>query len=895
MKAKRFFSLILCALLALTLTTMTAPAAGEGIPAQTDGPAFSDLSATNVLYPYVRYLTDQGVMGGFPDGTFRPEAALTRAEAAKIAVLAKGLSPVSGGAQSFNDVPVGHWAYSCIEKAAGAGLIKGYPGGTFKPDELITRPEAAALLLRLSGGALSDNSLAIADVSPGNWAYKPVDTAVEAGIMGLSSDGLFVPDAAFTRGELAQSLSTLFTLGPALREVELIGKLTVTTGKIKIIGQDGSSRLLSQDQETTVTAGMTIATDPGSRAEISYDDGSGIRLEPNTQISVVRSDGFRYMRPDGTPAVAVDKLEIKMSGGRIFGALANRNEGMDEDYVTPAAEGDLPWWLYPYSARERIRVDMPSSVTGVWGSFWSVLQYWGGPDSTEVLEGAAADPGSSRSGFGGSETAVLSGHVEVTSGGQTISLGGGGGMAPPSPPAPLSPGQGQLLQSAEDWFLNRAQEIQTSAPTPPPPQQPGGVPATSPPSPPLLGQQQPNVVNVIQTALGQAGSAGSVSGGDSGGDSSSEAPSYTPPAITGPDTINLTAGYANYQQTYTLSGYPAPTLTITENSAGATLDGGTLTISAGLGAGSYSVTLAATNSTGTTTKTVTVNVSPAAPMETAPTINGRNAISLMQGDSLSEPYTFGGSPPPTQFGIDWGDGEEWDAVSFSGGTLTVSPELPAGEYTFTLTATNTAGTGTLPVTMTVNPVTITLSPATLPDALFNVAYPAATLTTSGGTGPYEFEVSAGSLPGGLELYTATDTTGIISGTYGSGDGGDYTFTVTATDISGNTGTGEYVIHTYAQISPSYTFFRWDGTVEGSPAARLTAVGGAGEPYTFAISAEDAAVLQTYGATLELQPNGDITGTVTEDTGEDGVDVNVTVTDAHGNTMTVPVTMHLYNH
>ncbi|GHU80964.1 hypothetical protein FACS1894191_7290 [Clostridia bacterium] len=78
---------------------------------------------------------------------------------------------------------------------------------------------------------------------------------------------------------------------------------------------------------------------------------------------------------------------------------------------------------------------------------------------------------------------------------------------------------------------------------------------------------------------------------------------------TGTDSIELTVGYADYTETYTIAGTPAPTVTIEANTAGATFAGNTLTIPLGLSAGAYSTTIKATNSEGTATRTVAVNVS----------------------------------------------------------------------------------------------------------------------------------------------------------------------------------------------------------------------------------------------------------------------------------------------
>ncbi|MEA4925005.1 MAG: Ig domain-containing protein [Syntrophomonadaceae bacterium] len=138
-------------------------------------------------------------------------------------------------------------------------------------------------------------------------------------------------------------------------------------------------------------------------------------------------------------------------------------------------------------------------------------------------------------------------------------------------------------------------------------------------------------------------------------------------------------------------------------------------------------------------------------------------------------------------------------------------------------------------------MTIELSPEELPDALFGADYPTATLTAMGGTEPYTFAVTDGLLPTGLTLGPES---GNISGTFEEGEG-DYTFTVTATDSNGDTGTGEYTIHTYPMITLTDNLI----DLETDPAATLTADGGAGGDYTFALSSDDAYTLSTYGLTL----------------------------------------------
>jgi len=92
-----------------------------------------------------------GILKGYPDGTFKPGNNVTRAEFATMVVLAKKLTLVSPARPSFKDVPANHWAYKQVETAAKAGYLKGYPDGTFGPSRNITRQEIAAVLVNVLG------------------------------------------------------------------------------------------------------------------------------------------------------------------------------------------------------------------------------------------------------------------------------------------------------------------------------------------------------------------------------------------------------------------------------------------------------------------------------------------------------------------------------------------------------------------------------------------------------------------------------------------------------------------------------------------------------------------------------------------------------------------------
>ncbi|HEY8449699.1 MAG TPA: S-layer homology domain-containing protein, partial [Bacillota bacterium] len=94
----------------------------------------------------------QGLLGGYEDGTFRPERPITREEAAVILSRLPEVAEVAPDPIAYTDADaISAWARLGVVLASGAGLVEGYPDGSFRPQAPITRAEAAALIERLLG------------------------------------------------------------------------------------------------------------------------------------------------------------------------------------------------------------------------------------------------------------------------------------------------------------------------------------------------------------------------------------------------------------------------------------------------------------------------------------------------------------------------------------------------------------------------------------------------------------------------------------------------------------------------------------------------------------------------------------------------------------------------
>ena len=146
---------------------------------------FSDVSADKWYNNAVSTLCHMGVLGGYSDGTFRPNAPITRAEFAKIAV---SFSQANGSAvySYFTDVKTTDWFAPYVTAAKDSSLIEGYSDGSFKPENRITRAEACTIVNRVLGRKPSKNHMKISgridwpDCTTADWFYEAIMEATNS-------------------------------------------------------------------------------------------------------------------------------------------------------------------------------------------------------------------------------------------------------------------------------------------------------------------------------------------------------------------------------------------------------------------------------------------------------------------------------------------------------------------------------------------------------------------------------------------------------------------------------------------------------------------------------------------------------------------------------------------
>lgn len=145
--------------------------------------SFTDVPDGSWYETAVATLAKLDILKGYADGTFHPNANITRAE---FATIASRFDDLESSSKTFTDVPVTHWAYEAIASATEKGWVNGYEDGSFKPEKAITRAETMTLVNRVLGrdtlqlGSLLDGMKTWPDAVSSDWFYLAVQEATNS-------------------------------------------------------------------------------------------------------------------------------------------------------------------------------------------------------------------------------------------------------------------------------------------------------------------------------------------------------------------------------------------------------------------------------------------------------------------------------------------------------------------------------------------------------------------------------------------------------------------------------------------------------------------------------------------------------------------------------------------
>ncbi|HEY8345548.1 MAG TPA: S-layer homology domain-containing protein [Bacillota bacterium] len=186
----------------------------------------------------IRSLVQLEIINGYPDGTFRPDQSITRAELAKILAVAYELT--GSETNGFTDIE-DHWAKEYITALAANKIISGYPDGTFQPERPVTRAEMVTMLTRLLKVGLEEEEYTqeftptFSDVPKDFWAFRQIELGARLGFLPGYYQSEFQPSRLASRADTAWMVSTMRNLkilrGEVLENSTESGLLTVLPEK----------------------------------------------------------------------------------------------------------------------------------------------------------------------------------------------------------------------------------------------------------------------------------------------------------------------------------------------------------------------------------------------------------------------------------------------------------------------------------------------------------------------------------------------------------------------------------------------------------------------------------------------------------------------------------------
>lgn len=232
--------------------------------------AFDDINVNTGVGNAVKQLVQLGIINGYPDGTFRPEDTLTRGQFAKIAVCMLGEEQQAQSRSAnaiFSDVPTDHWASGYINYIAEHQIINGYPDGTFGAEDTINYAQALTILIRLLGYTGED------------VAYKWPDGYIsKAQSLGITSGISFGTYENITRGNAAYVIYN--TLLADKKEGSSLSLLSSSSVKDVVIYADNS-----------INASLAIGNIETTSGVYKLADNSNITSEVYGRLGTLYLDG----------------------------------------------------------------------------------------------------------------------------------------------------------------------------------------------------------------------------------------------------------------------------------------------------------------------------------------------------------------------------------------------------------------------------------------------------------------------------------------------------------------------------------------------------------------------------------------------------------------------------
>lgn len=281
----------------LTSAVLMSFAVGVSMAETTTTPLFTDVNSSTPHYTAIKYLKEHGVIGGYPDGSFKPDQVVNRAEALKIILLGSGETVAASASEDpFVDVPAAEWFAPYIVKAKSLGVVEGYEDGTFKPAQTVNLVENLKMLLltkKIDVSTLLVTSNPYADAFMGEWYAKYVQYAKNKNLIDANSDNMIFPAQGMTRAKLAEAMYRLVYIQENDMEMYVPGSEQTTEETTEQTTQEPTTTeetTQETTQETPVPTEEVVSCKTGYKTSTAAEL-TGLVNDTDTSIDLDFTDG----------------------------------------------------------------------------------------------------------------------------------------------------------------------------------------------------------------------------------------------------------------------------------------------------------------------------------------------------------------------------------------------------------------------------------------------------------------------------------------------------------------------------------------------------------------------------------------------------------------------------
>ncbi|WP_303967777.1 S-layer homology domain-containing protein [Sporosarcina ureae] len=237
---------------------------------------FADVPATKHFAEAVNDLAERNIIGGYPDGTFKPGELITRGQAAAIIVKMVNLDVTNVKDPGYTDVSTGNGYYQAIAAMSAKGIIKGYEDGRYGPNDPVTRGQMASIIVKafdLPNYGYLELENPFKDIITSYSHQHNIKTLYKLGITTGTTPTTYSPNTAITRGQAAKLLRTTEEAKPEMKIIRasdmkwktLTARTYPNDNSFKVYQVPGEGNAEAKVQIVPLKEGKGLITLDGSR------------------------------------------------------------------------------------------------------------------------------------------------------------------------------------------------------------------------------------------------------------------------------------------------------------------------------------------------------------------------------------------------------------------------------------------------------------------------------------------------------------------------------------------------------------------------------------------------------------------------------------------------------